>query len=493
MTSRREDGERAECRRRVRVLVSLVLALGLVAGACGADGSDRAAPRPNEGEPGAGTWETWVLGAPDAIAVAPPPEGETSAAEAAELEELAAQRTPETDEAVARWGSTTADQPWTELHLQVVAERAKDPIAASRGYALMSVAVYDAMVATWHWKYAYDRQPPDSLTAVAAPGADPSYPSEHAAIAGAASTLLAYLNPELPAARFDALAEEAAMSRVWAGTNFRSDMEAGLALGRAVAEKVIAYGEADGSHDVWNGNRPDGIGTGPEFWSPPPGSASLPTQPLGGTWKAWVLESNDQFRAPPPPAYGSEEFLAQAQAVIDARDALTAETKAIAEFWAGGQGTPLPPGIWNQIALDYARRDGLSTPRSSRLFALLNVAQADAGTSCWDSKYTYWYPRPINAIRDLGLDPDFDTHVPTPTFPSYTSGHATYSGAASEVLAFLFPEDAQDIRDRAEEAAVSRLYGGIHYPIDNQEGLRAGRQIGALVIERAQADGASRS
>lgn len=474
-------------------LHALILVIALTAAACGTgDGGDTsdAATGP-QAEPGAGSWATWVLEAPDSIEVPPPPAGAESEAEATELEEMAGERTPEMEDAVARWGENTPDQIWTEMHMDLVAERAKDPVAASRGYALMSVAVYDATVAAWHWKYAYEREPPASLTALAAPGADPSYPSEHAVIAGAASRLLAYLNPELPAARFDQMAEEAAMSRVWAGANYPSDVEAGLALGRSVAEDVIAHGEADGSHDVWDGQRPAGIGTGPEFWEPPPGSVSPPTQPLGGTWEPWVLESADQFRAPPPPPYGSEEFLAQARAVIEAKDNLTEEQMAIAEFWAGGQGTPLPPGIWNQVALDYVRRDQLSTPQSARVFALLNVAQADAGIACWDSKYTYWYPRPINAIRDLGLDPTWESFIRTPGFPSYTSGHATYSGAASEVLAYLFPDDATDLRDKADEAAQSRLYGGIHYPIDNERGLEMGTEVGGLVVEWAEADGSS--
>ena len=484
MTIQRRDSFAGRSR-----LIAVVATLALLAAGCSDDGSSGVASGP-QAEPGAGAWQTWVLGSPEEIEVPPPPAEAAAEAEAARLEELAASRTPEAERAVERWGRGTPDQPWTEMHLDVVAERAKDPVAASRGYALMSVAVYDAMVATWHWKYTYDRPPPESLTAVAAPGADPSYPSEHAAIAGAASRLLAYLNPELPAARFDQMAEEAAMSRVWAGASYPSDVEAGLTLGRAVAEQVIAYGEADGSHDTWNGERPPGIGTGPEFWEPAPGSVSPPTQPLGGSWETWALESGSQFRAEPPPAYGSDELLAQARAVMQAKDELTPATKAVAEFWAGGQGTPLPPGIWNQIALDYVRRDQLNTPHSARTFALLNVAQADAGIAAWDTKYTYWTARPVNVIRDLGLDPDWESFVRTPSFPSYTSGHATYSGAAAEVLSYLFPDDADTFAERAEEAAISRLYGGIHFPIDNERGLEMGHQVGAVVVERAEDDGA---
>ncbi len=404
-------------------------------------------------EPEAGTWATLVLSAPDQVEVPPPPEAglPDAAAEAEELLELAAQRSPEREQAVARWDQQPVQSPWALAHLQVVAERAKDPLAASRGYALMSVAIYDAVVTTWHWKYVYGRESPTGVTALAAPGPDSSYPSEHAAVAGAASRLLAYLNPELPAARFDQMAEEAAASSVWAGTSFPRDVEAGLALGRAVAEEVIARAEHDGSHHEWDGTRPPGIGRGPEHWEPPPGSATFPTKPLGGSWATWVFESADQFRAPPPPAYGSAEFLEQARAVMEGQAHLTDEQRVIADFWKGGQGTPLPPGIWIDVALDYVRRDQLTTPQAARVLTLLNVAQADAGVATCDTKYTYWYPRPVNAIRDLGLDPGWESYLETPVFPSYTSGHAGYSGAAAEVLAFFFPHDADDTRAKSEQ------------------------------------------
>ncbi len=175
---------------------------------------------------------------------------------------------------------------------------------------------------------------------------------------------------------------------------------------------------------------------------------------------------------------------------MEVQRTLTPEQKAIADRWAGGQGTPLPPGIWDQIALDQVRRRRLSTPESARVFALVNVAQADAGVACWDAKFTYWSARPVNAIRDLSLDPAWASYVRTPSFPSYTSGHATFSGAASEVLAYLFPDDAEALRAMAEEAAASRLYGGIHYPIDNERGLEQGRRVGELVVAKAQRDDA---
>jgi membrane-associated phospholipid phosphatase len=174
------------------------------------------------------------------------------------------------------------------------------------------------------------------------------------------------------------------------------------------------------------------------------------------------------------------------------RSHLTPKQKRVATFWAGGQGTPLPPGIWNLVVIGSLHRAHLSIPRQTRVLALLNVAMDDAGIAAWDAKYTYWNPRPENAIRDLGLDRHWKPYITTPFFPAYVSGHATYSAAAGEVMAYLFPKDAAIWHARAREAGFSRLLGGIHWASDNKFGTAMGTKIGQLVVKRAKEDGADR-
>ena len=130
----------------------------------------------------------------------------------------------------------------------------------------------------------------------------------------------------------------------------------------------------------------------------------------------------------------------------------------------------------------------MSTPRLARAFALLNVAEADAAVAAWDCKYAYWSPRPVNASRDLGLDPTWQSYIPTPPFPAYVSGHSAFSAAAAEVLGHLFPRRAGEFRSMAEEAGASRVYGGIHYQSDNRDGLSLGKEVGRRVIEAAGHD-----
>lgn len=472
---------------RRRPLAYLSLSVALVVGGC----AGRAAPGPAGAphpEPRAGSWKTWVV-SPAKVRVPPPPTGAAAEAEADELSKLASQPATTVTQSVRRWAKDPITKPWADLNLELVAFGVKDPPRASRAYALTSVAMYDALVATWHWKYVYDRKPPRVRASISPPGPDPSYPSEHAAVAGAASRVLAHLFPDQPAARFDHLAEEAATSRVLAGANYRSDVEAGLELGRAVGEAVVARARTDGADRPWDGKRPPGIGRGPAHWEPPPGTVVPPTAPLAGTWRTWVLASGDQLRPPPPPAYGTPELTAAAREVMDVKAALTPEQERIARFWAGGQGTSLPPGLWIEVAFVYARASHLTAPRAARALALLAVAEADAGVAVWDAKYAYWSPRPVNAIRALGLDAAWVPLLATPPFPSYVSGHAGYSGAASEVLAYLFPDSAKDFRAKAEEAALSRLFSGIHYRFDNDAGLDLGRQVGRLVVDRAETDG----
>ncbi len=491
-------------RRSVSLLVAASVALALAASACSDVNRDNAPTATTAGkkaagidqaEPTAGRWKTWVLTSADQITVAAPPAPDSPEAKAEdqELKDVVAKRTPEIADFVKRWGADDQplSAPWMQMALEFISAREKDPAASSRAYALLAVATYDATVATWNAKYRYNRKAPDMGDRLAQPGPDPSYPNEHAAVAGAASKVLAYLFPERPAPRLDEAADQAADSRVLAGAARRSDVEAGLDLGRQVGEEVIKHGKADGSDKPWDGKRPPGIGRGPQFWEPQPGSVANPVSPLAGSWDTWVLTSGGQFRPGPPPAFGSPEFLAQAKEVVEVKKNLTEDQKRAAKFWAGGQGTPLPAGIWNQVTIAYLRDLKPTHPQAERAMALATVAMADAGVAAWDAKYTYWDPRPENGVQDLGLEKGWEPYlVDSPFFPSYISGHATYSGAVAEVLAFLFPVRAKDFHDKAQEAADSRLWGGIHWRMDNVVGIEVGAKVGQAVIERAKADGA---
>jgi len=467
----------------------LLAALAAVVLATGCGGGDDA-PDPLAAEPTAGDWRPWVIESGAEIDVPPPPRPDSRAArrDAEELRSVVAARGSRDEDRARALDREPAVEPWLRDVMGFVAARAKDPVRASRNYALVSVAMHDAAIAAWHWKYKYDREAPDE-NALFDPAGDPSYPSEHAAIAGAASRVLADLYPNEPAARLERQAQEIAGARVKAGVSYPSDADAGLALGRQVAERVIERARNDGSDRAWDGSRP---GPGPRYWEPPPGSAARPVSPVGGTWDTWLMKSGSQFRAPPPPAFGTPGFREQARAVVRAQEELTPGQKRAAKFWEGGEGTALPPGIWMQVVLERLHDEPLTTPHTTRLFATLTVAMDDAGIAAWDSKYAYWYPRPENGIRDIGLDPKWEPFVPTPLFPAYVSGHSTYSAAAAEVLADAFPDRAKLWRARGREAGLSRIWGGIHWPVDHVYGARMGRKIGQLAVAHTERDGADR-
>jgi membrane-associated phospholipid phosphatase len=165
---------------------------------------------------------------------------------------------------------------------------------------------------------------------------------------------------------------------------------------------------------------------------------------------------------------------------------LTREQIAIAYKWADGVSTPTPPGHWNFIAQPYVAEAQFSEVRAARAFALLNMAMHDAAVACWDAKFTYFNPRPSQ------MDPEIRTVVGLPNFPSYTSGHSTFSAAAAEVLSYLFPRGASSFNDQKDEAAVSRLYAGIHYRSDIEVGKDHGKRVGGYTVSFARIDGADR-
>ncbi len=234
-------------------------------------------------------------------------------------------------------------------------------------------------------------------------------------------------------------------------------------------EKVIQAAKRDGADMPWIGQIPSGEG----FWF----SALPPLLPQWGTVKTWFLVSGDEIRPEAPPAFGSAEFIEALAEVRMYSDQRTPEQTDIAKYWAAGVGTSTPPGMWNKIAGDFLSNNKVPELKAATVFAAMNMAMMDAGVCAWDAKYTYWSIRPSQA------DPGITLPVGLPNFPAYVSGHATFSGAASTVLGTAFPTLKNYFDSLAEEAAMSRLYGGIHYRHDNEEGLKGGRTIGGRAGE----------
>jgi membrane-associated phospholipid phosphatase len=222
------------------------------------------------------------------------------------------------------------------------------------------------------------------------------------------------------------------------------------------------------------------------------------------------MTSGSQLRPALPPALDSAEYAANFNEVKDLgrtdSTTRTEEQTQIARFWNDGLGTAFAPGYWNRIAQTVATEQGLSLVSDARLFALLNIASADALISCWDAKYAYDFWRPVTAIRAADTDGNDATEpdtswlplLVTPNFPSYTSAHSTVSGAAAEVLTALFGDHYDftvsavsvpytrsfaSFEAAAAEAGRSRIYGGIHYTFDNINALAAGADVAEHVLE----------
>jgi len=212
-------------------------------------------------EPKAGTWKTWAISSGKDYRVVPPPNDAATRGELEWLEQAVSEKDSRISDQISFWDSGSPGYRW----LEILASRSdtNQPLSAYpvRPFAYLNMAIYDATIAAWESKYFYNRPRPSQLnptlrTALPTPNS-PSYPSEHAAAAGAAAAILSYFYPA-EATYFQSLAEEAGRSRLYAGLQYPSDYQAGLELGQKVAAKVIALAMADGSDAVWTGTVPVG-------------------------------------------------------------------------------------------------------------------------------------------------------------------------------------------------------------------------------------------
>lgn len=381
---------------------------------------------------------------------------------------------------------------WNAAALDTIRARNTPPPAAARNLAILHVAVYDAVngIRRTHQSYLVR-------------GRAPSGASVEAAASTAARVALVALYPGDQAA-FDAL-DSSIQSAIPAGVS----KERGISWGTRVAGEILTARANDGS----TATAPFPGSEEPGQWRPTisfGGVVRPALLPLWGQVTPFALRSGAQFRPPAPPRLNSRRYADEVNFVqrIGALDSTerTVEQTEIARFWGYGPGSATPPGHWNQIAHAVATSEGTSLAGNARLFALLNIALADAAIASWDCKYVYNYWRPITAIQLADTDgnpatlpdPAWTPLLATPPFPEYTSGHSTFSGAAAVALAAFFHRDriafsvgSDDLRgvirsydsfsDAALESGMSRIYGGIHFRSANLHGLLSGAQTGVYV------------
>jgi membrane-associated phospholipid phosphatase len=467
--------------RRTALKVLTAAPLGLVAGAALFQDAQaqsrstvaRAQAMAGPVEPGAGSWKTWLLSSGNALRLSPPPDESATRAELEEVRSLAAGRDAARDR-IAYWDAGAAPYRWNEIAIEHTnVKNTFGNNTGGRALALVNVAIYDAIVAAWDSKYAYNRQRPSELdsslsTAVPNPRS-PSYPCEHAVAAGAASAVLGYLFPA-EAAALEVMAQEAGQSRVIAGVQYPSDVRAGLELGRAVAARVIEYARSDNSDAKWEGTVP----TGPGLWT-----GTSPGGVAESTWKTWVLSSPGQFRLPPPPAPDSEQRAAElAEAKSFQR---TPRTNGLAYMWQYGvYGGPNIHCLWNRTISQKISEERMddNAPWAARAYSMESVALIDAYIASQDGKFAYWVARPNQ------FDSSITTLFPTPNFPTYPSNAAVFNGTTAAILAHLFPRDAQYFKGMADQAAESRIWAGIHFRSDIEGGQALARAVADAVIAR---------
>lgn len=428
-------------------------------------------------EPTAGTWKTWAISSGEDFRVPPPPGDHATRKELAEVRQALANQSPEVLASLAYWNAGAPSYRWMQLITnRILAGQPVTPYP-HRLYTYVAMAMYDATVATWDSKYAYNRPRPSELDAHLNPRLStprsPSYPSEYAATAAAAAAVLSYFLPA-EANAFEAQAEEAGKSQIYAGLAFPSDYSAGLELGKKVAEQVIQLAKADGSNVPWASTVP----VGKCLW--------LGTNPLNAAaavWKPFLLSSPSEFRPAAPAACDSPEIIAETEFVRDfPRSPAAFATNQRAFYWQSPEGLNNWPYVYADKWMFEDKLDS-NAPRAARVYALIAISLFDSLIASQDGKFAYWYIRPSQ------LDPAIVPLFPVPPFPSYPSNHATFSATRAGILAYLFPLHADEIRAVGKEAGDSRIWAGIHFPQDSLAGATLGTSVANKFIAWAQADG----
>ena len=347
--------------------------------------------------------------------------------------------------ATVSWVAPSSTVQWNEFASELVARNRVGQFPALRTFAYVNLAISNAITAT-----------------------DAKGTFAQGAAAGAAAEMLVALFPKEEAAIRSRLGSETAAL----GPSHQTDFIAGIDSGRTAAADVVGMAKADRASAQWSGSVP----TGDDMWS----SRATPAAPplgahLGGV-RPFFMKTASEFRAPPPPALSSPQFQATLAEVRQISDSRTYEQLSLARYWENLTGA-FSAGVWNEHARNAIAAHRLGEAESARVLAVMHMAGFDALVACHDSKYTYWVPRPTQ------LDPQIQVPIGLPNHPSYPSNHACISGAMGLVLDAKFPDQRGRYFEMGRQAGESRIYAGIHYRIDVDEGLSIARKVAGRALE----------
>lgn len=391
---------------------------------------------------------------------------------------------------------------WYRLVLELVRHTATySPPVASRAFAYIGIAAHEAL-ATGNPALVSLAGQVNALTPV--PARDPGAYDEacvlQSVLAASAENFFSNTGPtgqramtklsqSLGAKAMDGIPEDVAARSI--------------AHGQAIAAHILSWSQDDGGAVVENMGFPREYtpGTDPQNWVP----TSLIRQqqaPLLPTWgqnRTFATPTGSSCGLPPPPDYSEDpasDLYKAAMEVYETVNNLTDEQRMIARFWSDDPMlSSTPPGHWISIAIELADQEAMTADQIAPMMAVLGIAMADAFIGCWNAKFQYNTLRPVTYIKRV-IDAAWEPILITPPFPEYPSGHSTVSAAAAMALTTVFGENFafedlthepeglpirtfQSLNEAAEDAAMSRLYGGIHFRYGNEGGTAQGRCVGA--------------
>lgn len=386
---------------------------------------------------------------------------------------------------------------WFKLFLDITKTEKLSPPVASRAFAYQGVALYEAVVPGLGTHQSLAGQL-NGLESVPQPvrGAGYHWPTvANSALATVARLLYSETTPETIALIDDLEASFADQFETEAGSTV---FDRSVAHGEAVGEAIYDWAFGDGYFE--NNNcayiPPQGSG----LWVPTPPQNAPALQPCWGNLRNFVLQQPSTCEPLPPPPFDDlnkqSPFYQEMQEVYNVTTSLTQAQRDIALFWADGAATITPPGHWISILNQLTTEDEWALDITCEAYARLGITVGESFISCWRAKFIHNLLRPITCIRNV-IDPAWNPPIGTPPFPEYPSGHSTQSGAAAQVLTDMFGHMAFDDHthdasglatrsfasffDAANEAAISRLYGGIHYRSAIEDGVTQGICIGEKV------------